>query len=441
MPAKPIVAIIGRPNVGKSTLFNRILKKREAIVDDMPGVTRDRHYEEADWIGYHFILTDTGGLIPTADGGIDLSVREQAELAINEANVILFLTDVEVGVLEEDIAIARQLLQTQKPVVLGVNKVDNDRKELDAYEFYQLGLGDPYFVSAEHGRGVGDLLDGLVACLDRIDMTEEVDETTKIAVVGRPNVGKSSLVNRLAGAEKMIVHDVPGTTRDSIDTRVKYYGKEYTLIDTAGLRKRSRVHERIEYFSNLRTQKAIKQCDVALLLIDATEKVLSQDVKVARMIANERVGVIILVNKWDLVENKDTYTTGEFIKTIRERMPFLDYAPILFISALTGQRITKVYEMVDEVHTQMNRRIQTSEFNDFLQAIVRANHPPASHGKYVKIYYGTQRAVRPPSFVFFSNYPELLPKSYLRYIENKIREQFGFAGAPFRLRFQKRQSE
>ncbi len=439
MAKKQIVAIIGRPNVGKSTLFNRILQKRRAIVDNTPGVTRDRHYAEAEWSGYYFILTDTGGLIPSADGGIDLSVREQAELAIEEAQVIVFLTEVEVGVLDEDRAIARYLQQTNKPVVMGVNKADTEKKELEGYEFYKLGLSDPVFISAEHGRAVGDLLDRIVASFQTIEEEEE-DLTTRIAVVGRPNVGKSSLVNRMAGREMMIVHDVPGTTRDSIDTKVKYYGQEYTLIDTAGLRKRTKIQERIEYYSNLRSQKAIKQCDVAILMIDGSAGIQSQDVRVARMVANERVGVIVAVNKWDLVE-KDTHTAQEFTKTAREKLPFLSFAPLLYISAISGQRVSKIYEKVENVNEQLDRRISTSEFNNFLRETVTKNHPPASHGKHIKLYYGTQRSVKPPSFIFFSNYPELLPKSYLRYIENQIRKRFGFEGAPFRLQFQKRRAE
>ncbi|OQY26107.1 MAG: ribosome biogenesis GTPase Der [Candidatus Cloacimonetes bacterium 4572_55] len=439
MAKKPIVALVGRPNVGKSTLFNRILRKREAIVDGMPGVTRDRHYAEAEWIGRTFIITDTGGIIPSAQGGMDLSVREQAEIAVKEAHVIIFVVDVDVGVVEEDLMIGRQLKRVDKQVLLCVNKTDGEKKEMGGYGFYQLGFDDLFFTSAEHGRGVADMLDRLTELLPPCTERED-DFRTRIAVVGRPNVGKSSLVNRLCGSEKMIVHDAPGTTRDSIDTVVTHYGKEYTLIDTAGLRKRTRVKEQVEYYSNLRTQKAIKQCNVSILMIDAESGILSQDVRIARMTADQRVGAMIAVNKWDLVK-KDTHTAKKFVESINEKMPFLTYAPVLFISALTGQRISKIYDQVDGVKEQLNRRISTGEFNKFLEPTIKKNYPPASHGKHIKIFYGAQRGVNPPTFVFFSNYPEYLPKNYLRYLENQIRSQFGFSGAPFRMHFNKRRTD
>lgn len=435
--SKQIVAIIGRPNVGKSTLFNRILQTRRAIVDDMPGVTRDRHYAEADWAGHEFILTDTGGIIPSADGGLELTIREQAEIAVAEAHVIVFMTDIQVGVLDEDKQIARYLQATNKPVIVAVNKVDNEKLELEYYEFYELGLGDPMPISAQHSRYVGDFLDKVVSYLRPDAPPEKEEELIRVAVIGRPNVGKSSLVNRLLGHDRHIVDNVPGTTRDSIHSRVKYYGKEYLLIDTAGLRKRTKVQERVEYFSTLRTQKAVQECDLAVVMLDATEGILSQDVNVAKMAADERVGVILAVNKWDAVE-KDTKTADHFKKQIEEKLPFLTYAPVMFISALSGQRVTKVYEQIDLVHAALHKRVQTSELNQLLEEIVAKNHPPASHGKYIKIFYGTQRSVKPPTFVLFSNYPEFIPKNYIRYLENQLRAAYDFTGAPFRIHFQKR---
>ncbi|HRX21017.1 MAG TPA: ribosome biogenesis GTPase Der [Syntrophomonadaceae bacterium] len=429
---KPIVAIVGRPNVGKSTLFNRLVGARKAIVEDIPGVTRDRLYDTSEWVGREFIVIDTGGI--RFDEG-DIFTREikwQAELAIEEADVLLFVVDSQEGITLEDQQVAELLRRSSKPVVLAANKVEDFGKQLDYYEFYQLGLGDPIPVSAMHGMNTNDLLDAVVDKFGPAEDYQEDPDAIKIAIVGRPNVGKSSLVNALLGETRVIVSDVPGTTRDAIDTPFEYQGKKYVLIDTAGVRKKSRVKIPTEKYSIIRTLKSIERADVALIMIDAVDKVTEQDQRIAGYVHEQFKPNIIVVNKWDLVE-KDGRTMNEFDKDIREELKFLAYSPIMYVSALTKKRIFKVIELVDFVAEQNHRRIGTSELNQVLNEAMLINPLPGGGNKKIKIMYSTQVATSPPTFVLFANHPEEVHFSYLRYLENVMRKNFGFEGTPIKL--------
>lgn len=429
---KPIVAVVGRPNVGKSTFFNQIVGKRISIVDDQPGVTRDRIYADAEWLNRKFTLVDTGGLDPESDDELLVQIRRQVEIAIDTADVIIFLVDGQVGVTPADQQIANLLRKTRKPVVLAVNKIDNFEDEPMVGDFFSLGLGEPIGISATHKRGIGDLLDRVVKYLPDKGIDEEEDQAIKIAVVGRPNVGKSSLVNRILGEERVIVSDIPGTTRDAIDTPFERDGKEYVIIDTAGIRRKSRINEALERYSVLRALAAIRRCDVVLIMLDATQPVADQDAKIANLAIEEGKASVIVVNKWDLVE-KDTYTMEEYKNRILQKLGFIAYAPMVFVSAKTGQRINRVLELVDEVYSRYIMRVSTGVLNDCISDAVAVAAPPSEKGRMLKIYYATQVAVKPPTFVLFVNDPELMHEPYQRYLENYLRKTFDLVGTPIRL--------
>ncbi|MDD4171129.1 MAG: ribosome biogenesis GTPase Der [Syntrophomonas sp.] len=438
--AKPVVAIVGRPNVGKSTLFNRLVGSRKAIVEDIPGVTRDRLYDSSDWAGREFVIIDTGGIRFDEGDIFTREVKLQAELAIEEADVILLVVDVRDGVSHEDEQVANMLRKSKKPVVLAANKVENFDRQLDYYEFYKLGLGEPIPVSAMHGRNINELLDAVIAEFAPAAEYLEDTEAIKIAIVGRPNVGKSSLVNALLGEERVIVSDMPGTTRDAIDTPFVYEGNKYILIDTAGIRKKSRIKEATERYSVIRALKSVERADVVLTLLDASEGVIEQDKRIAGYVHEQGKASIIVVNKWDLVE-KDGQTMNKFDKDIREELKFLAYCPILYVSALTRKRIFKILELVEFVSGQHNRRIKTSELNQVINEAMLLNPLPGGGGKKIKIYYTTQVQTAPPAFVFFANYPEKVHFSYLRYLDNVLRKNFGFEGTPIRLMVRKRDNQ
>ena len=425
---KPIVAIVGRPNVGKSMLFNKLIGQRLSIVEDTPGVTRDRIYGETDWNGRKFTLVDTGGIEPRTDDQILSFMREQAQIAIDNATVIVFLADVKTGVTAADQEVANMLLRCGKPLVLAVNKVDQG-KSPDIYEFYNLGLGDPIAVSAVHGHGTGDLLDACVRHFPPEEENEEEDDFIKVALIGRPNVGKSSLTNRILGEQRMIVSNVPGTTRDAIDSVFENEKGKYVFIDTAGMRKRSRVDENIEKYSVLRATMAIDRADVCLILIDATEGVTEQDTKVAGLAHEAGKACIIVVNKWDLVE-KDGKTMDTMRKEVMRDLSYMTYAPILFISALTGQRVDRLFELINYVNDQASVRITTGMLNNVLSDAQTRVQPPSDKGRRLKIYYMTQVGIRPPHFVVFCNEKKLFHFSYQRYLENCIRSTFGLEGTP-----------
>lgn len=438
--AKPIVAIVGRPNVGKSTLFNRIVGGRVAIVEGQPGVTRDRLYEDADWNGRLFTLVDTGGLDFQEDDHIVVHVRDQAEIAITEADLVLFVVDARAGLTGTDQDVAKVLRRSEKPVLLVANKVEQFDKLHDLYEFYSLGLGEPIPVSAAQGLNTGELLDLLVEKLPP-GAEEEVDEDViKIAVIGRPNVGKSSLVNALLGEQRVIVSDVPGTTRDAIDTFLTRQGQKYLLIDTAGIRRRSRIDLPTERYSVIRALRAVERSDLVLMLIDAVEKLTEQDKRIAGYAHEKGRGSILVVNKWDLVK-KDDRTAQQYVDDLRDGLGFMQYAPVLFISALTGQRVHRVLDLVDFVHDQQNMRIATANLNDLLRDAIMRNQAPQDKGKRLKIFYGTQSGVKPPTFLLFVNNPELMHFSYLRYLENTLRSAYGFEGTPIRIFMRKRDRE
>ncbi|MGI6330179.1 MAG: ribosome biogenesis GTPase Der [Zhaonellaceae bacterium] len=426
---KPIVAIVGRPNVGKSTLFNRITGQRIAIVEDKPGVTRDRLYQEAEWLNVKFTLIDTGGIKWDKDS-ITTQVKKQAELAIDEAQVIIFLTDARTGIVSDDEEVADLLRKSGKPVVLAVNKVENFNEQT-VYEFYSLGLGEPIPISASHGLNIGDLLDQVIDLLPQKNLFDDLEDIVKVAVVGRPNVGKSSLVNHLLGEQRVIVSDIPGTTRDAVDTTFVFENQKYLLIDTAGIRKRKKIDDPVERYSVIRSLQAIERADVVLLLIDATDGVTEQDTKIAGYAHEEGKAVIIVVNKWDLIE-KDSKTMNKFDKDIRNQLSYMQYAPIIYISALTGQRVLKILELVNFVLEQANRRIPTNVINRLMEEIIAINPPPTDKGKKLKILYTTQVSIKPPTFVIFVNDPELMHFSYQRHIENQFRKAFGFEGNPLR---------
>ena len=437
---KPIVAIVGRPNVGKSTLFNRLLGHRVAIVDDAPGVTRDRIYGDAQWLDYRFTLIDTGGIEPASEDEMAVHMRIQATLAIETADVIVFLVDGRDGMTADDIEVAAMLRKSAKPVVLAVNKVDAPKFEESRYEFYSLGLGEPVTISAAQGLGLGDLLDAVVKDFVQVDAEQEGD-TIRIAVAGKPNVGKSSLVNALLGEERMIVSAVPGTTRDSIDTPFSFQGSSYTLVDTAGIRRKRSVEEAsIERYSVIRSFAAVRRADVVLIVCDAVEKLSEQDVRIAGYAHEEGKASVLLVNKWDLIE-KDTHTMDVFKKVLLADLAFMSYVPMLFVSALTGQRVNKVMGLVDEVYEQSCRRISTGTLNDIVNEAVSMNEPPSDKGRRLKILYATQVSVRPPTFVIFVNDSTLVHFSYERYLENYFRKAFGLTGTPIRLFFRNRKRE
>jgi len=435
---KPVVAILGRPNVGKSTLFNRILRKREAIVDDSPGVTRDRNYSPTDWAGVNFDLLDTGGYVPESEDIFEKAIREQVNLAIHEADVIVFLTDAVTGITPLDEEIAEILQKSNVKILLAVNKVDNQEREAAIHEFYSLGLGDPFPVSAIAGRNIGDLLDNVLSLMPASKLTEEEDsDNIKIAVLGRPNVGKSSYINAILGQKKLIVTEIAGTTRDSIDTEISYKNKKIVLIDTAGLRKKARVHENVEFFSNVRTINSLRRCDVAIILIDATQGIKDQDKKIIKNTVDEGKGLVVGVNKWDLVE-KDTMTARKFELDSKESFRDLAFVPIMFISSLTKQRIFRLLDMVISVFDERNKSIQTAELNKFLQQTVERHHPPAFGDKYVKLNYASQVKKSPPVFVFFTNEPRGIKRNYRNFLENQMRNQFGFMGVPIKLLFRRK---
>ena len=440
--SKPVVAVVGRPNVGKSTLFNVLAGSRISIVKDTPGVTRDRIYADCTWLDKQFTVIDTGGIEPASDDMMLSMMREQAETAISVANVIIFMTDVKDGLVESDYQVADILRRSGKPIVLAVNKVDSFKKyELEVYEFYNLAMGDPIPISAGQKLGIGDLLDKVVELFNADSSTEETeDDRPRIAIVGKPNVGKSSIVNRMAGENRVIVSDIAGTTRDAIDTAVRFNKKEYVFIDTAGLRRRSKIKEEIERYSIIRAVTAVERADVVLLVIDASEGITEQDAKIAGIAHENGKGVLILVNKWDLVD-KDNYTAKKFTDKIRSVLPFMPYAEILFISALTGQRLNKVYDMIDMVIANQNMRISTGVLNEVISEAAAMNQPPQDKGKQLRIYYSTQASVKPPTFVIFVNYKELMHFSYQRYLENQIRNAFGFRGTPVRFVIRERKEK
>ena len=438
MSNKPIVAIVGRPNVGKSTLFNRLVGKRLAITHEVPGTTRDRLYAEAQWRGVEFIVVDTGGLDLASTDALMAQVRAQAQVAIAEADVIIFLVDVQDGLTAGDEEVARVLHRTAKPVLLAANKADNRTLREAAVEFYSLGLGEPHPISALHGKGTGDLLDRVVAAFPAEEEEEELD-AVKIAIVGRPNVGKSSLLNKILGQERSIVHETPGTTRDAIDTQIEWEGQPVVLIDTAGIRRKGRIQRGVEKYSVLRALRAIDRADVVLLLIDAVEGVTAQDAHIAGYILEAAKSVVVVVNKWDLVK-KDTHTMQVYLEHIRRALRFLDYVPVLFISALTGQRVDRVLPTALRVQEERLVRIPTAELNRIVQRAIARHAPPSKAGKRLKFYYATQAAVDPPTFVFFVNDPDLVHFSYERYLENQLREHYGFLGTPLRLSFRRRRN-
>lgn len=425
--SKPIVAIVGRPNVGKSTLFNRIAGERISIVEDTPGVTRDRIYAEAEWLNYKFTMIDTGGLEPASEDFMLKRMYEQAEIAIDLADVIVFVTDVKSGVTDADFQVANILRRAKKPIVLAVNKVDNPRKSgMEVYEFYELGLGEPFGISAGQALGIGDLLDEIVAHFDE-GAYEEEEEVIKVAVVGKPNAGKSSLINKILGEERVIVSDVAGTTRDAIDTRYEKDGRKYVFIDTAGIRRKSKIKENIEKYSIIRAVAAVERCDVCIIMIDAKEGITDQDTKIAGIAHEAGKGCIIAVNKWDKIE-KDSKTINRFSRDIDLELKYMLYAPKIFISALTGQRVGNLFRLIEEVYENNRKRVATGVLNDVLTEALAMNQPPAEKGRQLKIYYMTQVSVKPPTFVIFVNNSELLHFSYRRYIENQLREAFGFGG-------------
>lgn len=427
--SKPVVAIVGRPNVGKSTLFNALAGDTISIVKDTPGVTRDRIYADCTWLDKQFTLIDTGGIEPDSKDIILSQMREQAEIAISTADVIIFLTDVRQGLIDSDSKVADMLRKSGKKVVLVVNKVDNFQKLMpDVYEFYNLGIGEPVPVSAVSKLGLGDMLDEVVSNFPSAENEDEEDDRPRIAIVGKPNVGKSSIINKLLGENRVIVSDVAGTTRDAVDTVVKHNKKEYVFIDTAGLRRKNKIKEELERYSIIRTVTAVERADVVIVVIDATEGVTEQDAKIAGIAHERGKGIIVAVNKWDAVENKETNTVNKYKKKIRETLSFMPYADILFISAETGQRLPKLFEHIDVVIENQNMRIATGVINEILMEAVAMQQPPSDKGKRLKIFYMTQVAVKPPTFVVFVNDKELMHFSYTRYIENKIREAFGFGG-------------
>lgn len=438
---KAILAIVGRPNVGKSTLFNTLAGEKISIVEDHPGVTRDRIYADVTWLNHSFSMIDTGGIEMDSKDKMLKHMREQADIAIDTADVILFLVDVRQGLVDADFKVADMLRKSGKPVILVVNKVDNFEKYMpDVYEFYNLGIGDPHPISAASKLGIGDMLDAVLELFDLEKIEEEEDDRPKIAIVGKPNAGKSSLINNLLGENRVIVSDVAGTTRDAIDTEIVYNGTEYVFIDTAGIRRKSKIKENIERYSIIRTVAAIERSDVVILMIDATEGVSEQDAKIAGIAHDRGRGLIIAVNKWDAIE-KDNHTVKEYTKKVRDILSFVPYAEIIFISALTGQRTKKIFDMLETVIENHAMRIQTGVLNEILMEAVALQQPPSDKGKRLKLFYMTQVSTKPPTFVLFVNKKELMHFSYQRYIENRIRDTFGFMGTPIRIFIRERKEK
>lgn len=438
--SKPIVAIVGRPNVGKSTLFNQIGKKRVSIVEDFPGVTRDRIYMDAEWLQHEFTMIDTGGIEIESTDDMLTSMRHQAKLAMDEADVIVFVVDGRTGMTNEDEEVAHLLRTTRKPVVLAVNKIDSSKREMDIYEFYNLGLGEPIPISASNSLNLGDLLDQIVEVFPKDLIADRETDEISIAVIGRPNVGKSSLVNVLLGQERVIVSNIPGTTRDAINTHFVKDGTKYTLIDTAGMRRKAKIDMPVERYSVMRSLRAIDRADVVLMVINAEEGITEQDKKIAGYAHESGKGVVLVVNKWDLIE-KDDKTSLRFTEDLRDEIGFLQYAPVLYTSALTKQRVQRITELVKYVAEQQAMRIQTSVLNELLMDAVAINPPPAHKGKRLKILFMTQADIKPPRFIIFVNDPELMHFSYLRFLENKLRESFGFEGTPLKMIVRGRKTE
>lgn len=438
---KPIVAIVGRPNVGKSTLFNMLFGERLSIVKDTPGITRDRIYADCNWLNYNFTLIDTGGIEPDSSDVILSQMREQAQIAIDTADVIIFMVDVKQGLVDDDAKVADMLRRSGKNVLLTVNKVDDFKKyEADVYEFYNLGIGDPHPISSSNQLGIGDLLDEVVKFFPAMDEEEEEDDITRIAIIGKPNVGKSSLINKLIGENRLIVSDIAGTTRDAVDTAVRHDGRDYIFIDTAGLRRKKNIKEELEKFMIVRTVSAVERADVVILMIDATEGVTEQDAKIAGIAHERGKAVIIAVNKWDAIEKNDK-TVNEFSNKIHQILSFMNYAEITFISAKSGQRIGKLYDLIDTVSSNHAMRIPTGVLNEIMTEAVAMQQPPSDKGKRLRLYYITQASIKPPTFVIFVNYKELMHFSYTRYIENRIRDSFGFAGTPLKFIIRERGEE
>lgn len=437
----PVVAVVGRPNVGKSTFFNRVVGSRVAIVEDHPGVTRDRHFARADWNGRNFYIVDTGGMVEGSDEPMDKLIRQQVLIAIEEADVVVLMVDSREGPNPLDYAVAERLRRSERPVVLLVNKMDNLGSEnaIGHHDFWDLGLGEPLPVSSLSGKGSGDVLDAIVERLPVVTGDEDEDEL-RVAVIGVPNVGKSSLVNRLLGEERLVVSEVAGTTRDAIDTPMMYKDRKLVFIDTAGLRRQARVKESVEYYSALRTERSIERADVCLLLIDATEPIHHQDLRIAQKAWDAGCGLILVANKWDLVE-KETMTAPNFEKALRAKAPFLEWVPMLFTSSLTGQRIHRTLDLIIEVAAARTRRIATHEVNEVMAELTTRARPPHQQGRQVKFYYGTQVAIKPPTFVLWTNLPDAVPDNYLRYLQNGFRKAWAFMGSPLRISLRRRGEE
>ncbi len=434
----PTVAIIGRPNVGKSSLFNRFLQRRLAVVDKEPGVTRDRNYAVCDWRGVSFRLVDTGGIVTDSADLMDRLIYDQTEFALAEADLVLFLVDTHVGPDPADRQIARRLQQCDSEFILVANKADTTDLENEVHEFLKLGLGDPVPISVTRGLGIGDLLDLIVPRLPSQEASSAPEDgLIRVALVGRPNVGKSSFINCLAGEDRLVVTPMAGTTRDAVDTLLTINNRDYILVDTAGLRRRYKVHENIEFYTSLRAGRAIDDCDVAVVLIDATSSVTSQDQRILEQVIEKRRAAVIAVNKWDLIE-KDSSTADRFTVQIKDILASFAFLPVIYVSALSGQRVAKVMSLVDKVFAETNKRISTSELNDFLHRVQKRKHPPARQGKHIKFNYVTQSEVAPPTFVFFVNHPKLIDRSYIAFLSNQIRAQYGFEGAPIRLKFSRK---
>ncbi len=433
----PIVAIIGRPNVGKSSLFNKFLSRRVAIVDDTPGVTRDRNYGLCEWGGKKFYLIDTGGIIPDSKNDLEKMMLAQSEAAIEQADLTLFTVDCQTGVDSSEQKIARRLLEKNKQVILLANKADDDTLAQERFQFLKLGLGEPTPVSAMSGEGLYEVLDRIAEIFPATEESPDEGDEIRIAVIGKPNVGKSLFINRLIGEERVIVSPIPGTTRDAVDTPFEYEGKKYILIDTAGLRRKARVTEDLEFYTNLRTLRAIEGCHVALVLVDGSDGLNVQDLRVIEDAARARRAVVLAVNKWDLVE-KDMHTVDILTAEIKKIAPTLGYIPVIFISSLTGQRVVKVLSIVDAAFDNWNRTVPTAELNRLLEEAVGKHPPAAVQGKYIKFNYVTQAGTRPPSFQFFCNFPKLIQKNYIRFLENQLREKYDFSGVPIRIRFKKK---
>ena len=436
----PTVAIVGRPNVGKSSLFNRFIRQRLAVVDSVSGVTRDRNYAECDWAGREFRLVDTGGIVPGTDDHMEKLIVSQVEFALLEADLILLVVDMQVGIDPAEREIIAQLRKTDKPIFLAANKSDNETMQMNAYEFMALGLGDPIPVSATVGLGIGELLDAIVEALPVPEEKDDPEEgVVRVALVGRPNVGKSSFINKMLGEDRLIVSPVAGTTRDAVDTPFEIPGRKnrYILVDTAGLRRRYKVTESLEFFTTLRTARAIDKCDVAVILVDAEAGLSVQDQRVIDQVMENRRAAVLAINKWDLIE-KDSMTAMRFERDIKDRLARFSFLPVIFISALTGQRVVKVLDLVDEVDEQNRRRISTSALNEWLARVFAMRKPPARRHKYIQMKYITQSEISPPTFIIFSNYPQLIDKAYISYLANQLRASFGFEGVPIRLKFRRK---